>query len=1581
MKGILRYGLTLVLICAAWYSHAQERETRRVYFRVIGGYRVKDTSYIIINGGSGLGVMNGANAFAYSVYSAKDGKMVRDNVNLGYGRVVEVYKDSAICIINQVKTGSLKDSVWIGDMVETETSMPLRRHRSLYFDLAVQNIFFLDVDGNYIYDLPFLYRIDTPIVDKVVADLVKRSFRKVHEKYKDNDLGPALLQPLKDEGRFKGRVPFTMMLDATTEEINDFIAFVRDYPGKYMGADHSMAETFLTWVINGGNYPPTEVMKSLRSSSLDPQAFQKELDRFEKSIRDENMIYVFADSITRASNEGDRKEWSLYRDISLSAARRFRDTSGMLAVMNALAKSSLNDHEYLQAVKYSDTIIQTARLKEMYTAEFDAYLLRTDALVKLGLKDMAKSTLKELEQRLALYKRKMPADLHHSMMQMRYQYDGWVNYTFKDYGRAVKMYLIAADMNNNSSKTFSSRSNNALIYKTLGQIYKDQGKNMEALIQFKAAAALYDSINYVQDKAWVWNEIGAALYNLGKYADALDWFGNALRINRVFTNDDNVGYSYSMMANCYSSLGKVDTAIYLHQNAITYRRTVNPRGTAYSWDQLGELYKSNAYKTEALQAYDSSRSIYLLLKDSSSISDNYLNVGLVHQAEENYRKAIRYYDSAVNVSPYPSSAAQFDLGLAWGQLEKKKGVRYYERAEKLTDSLKDYALQFKTLNFLASDYYQLNQTAKGDAAFFRMERLMKDIGTPSRQASLYEVRASKYLKNAKLDSSYLMYDAARKIYDTVSKLDAVYSMLNLSEVLTQQGKFEKSLGWLQKALSYSREMNSPMGKAITFNSLAFLYGEMGELNQAMFAIDSALYLFQRNSNFLRESGARIQKGMLYKDKGDYKTGLENILYADSVYLAEGALDSRRVTLNNAGVVYYNQADYNKAIAYFKEAEQFFTRDEIDEYVLVNRANIAECYYYQKKYKEASAIMDEYYGRAAKLGFVRIATGMANLQGKIAFEQGDLEKALKYATEANNYSKASGAADQMIDAMVMQGKVYAAKGQAPKAIEYLRTAIDKGAILGLKSGEWVALYEMGIVFYQQKKYDSATHYFGAAVDIVEKNAGNVFGGEEAKKLFSTDARKVDLYNKIIASYVARKDSKKASEYALRNAITAINSKYGQDLSFADSTLKADLARAEEYQRKINAVDQSIAQADTKEKKEALLKTKRILEEGYQNFIDERKEKYNDFEKFLRGNVNPEDLSNYKGGLPEDMAVVSYVINDSQLYKFIVTNSTVEIATTVLDRDINEMINEYIASLITPDSASGTGALKVRAEFATQSVAAKPFRQTSEALYHVLMDDVLPVIGKKKKLCIIPSGKLSNIPYQCLGKMDQGKFRFLMEDYRVFYTNRMDMFRSKEQPDKDLSNMAAFGNPDKSLEFARKEVLDIQRIVKNRQVLVEEQATEQEARMALGQRKYIHFATHGTLDYVKPKQSYLTFSASPGGVDDGRLTIAEIDSLKAPGQYAELVTLSACETARPLAISEDWYVSPANSFLRKKFKTVVASLWQVNDEATGILMTEFYKNLEKMDKVDALRQAQQTLSNHPKYVHPYYWGGFVLYGDWR
>jgi len=200
-------------------------------------------------------------------------------------------------------------------------------------------------------------------------------------------------------------------------------------------------------------------------------------------------------------------------------------------------------------------------------------------------------------------------------------------------------------------------------------------------------------------------------------------------------------------------------------------------------------------------------------------------------------------------------------------------------------------------------------------------------------------------------------------------------------------------------------------------------------------------------------------------------------------------------------------------------------------------------------------------------------------------------------------------------------------------------------------------------------------------------------------------------------------------------------------------------------------------------------------------------------------------------------------------------------------------------------------------------------------------------------------------------------------------------------KSVTGLRDFGNPDKTLPNAEKEINNLKSLFGNEHFFIQDAATETRARESLVKDRFVHFATHGILDYNDFRNSYLVFAGNDlnDATQNGKLTIREIKSLKI--EDCELVTLSACETGVNKEISKGWYISPANSFLVKGVKTVVASLWKVDDEATSILMSEFYKNLNHMSKAGALRQAQISLTQNPKYQHPYYWAPFLLYGSWR
>ena len=100
-------------------------------------------------------------------------------------------------------------------------------------------------------------------------------------------------------------------------------------------------------------------------------------------------------------------------------------------------------------------------------------------------------------------------------------------------------------------------------------------------------------------------------------------------------------------------------------------------------------------------------------------------------------------------------------------------------------------------------------------------------------------------------------------------------------------------------------------------------------------------------------------------------------------------------------------------------------------------------------------------------------------------------------------------------------------------------------------------------------------------------------------------------------------------------------------------------------------------------------------------------------------------------------------------------------------------------------------------------------------------------------------------------------------------------------------------------------------------------------------------------------------------------------------ADLVVLSACQTALGKQIEGEGVIGIARAFMYAGAPRVVATLWEVNDAATAELMKLFYRGvlIENRPPAAALRAAQLEMSRNPRWASPYYWAGFVVQGDWN
>ena len=162
-----------------------------------------------------------------------------------------------------------------------------------------------------------------------------------------------------------------------------------------------------------------------------------------------------------------------------------------------------------------------------------------------------------------------------------------------------------------------------------------------------------------------------------------------------------------------------------------------------------------------------------------------------------------------------------------------------------------------------------------------------------------------------------------------------------------------------------------------------------------------------------------------------------------------------------------------------------------------------------------------------------------------------------------------------------------------------------------------------------------------------------------------------------------------------------------------------------------------------------------------------------------------------------------------------------------------------------------------------------------------------------------------------------------------------------------------------------------------------AAESTVRAEASSVSVLHFACHGYCNDRVPLASGLILSltgADPNDpTKDGLLTAEDVLGLSLD---ADVVTLSACDTAVGKESGGEGMVGLTRAFMFAGTPTVVSSLWPVADDSTRELMERFYANMKTgQDKAEAMRRAQlSVIADHPEWANPYFWAPFEVWGWW-
>ncbi|MEQ6123680.1 CHAT domain-containing tetratricopeptide repeat protein [Pseudotenacibaculum sp. MALMAid0570] len=395
---------------------------------------------------------------------------------------------------------------------------------------------------------------------------------------------------------------------------------------------------------------------------------------------------------------------------------------------------------------------------------------------------------------------------------------------------------------------------------------------------------------------------------------------------------------------------------------------------------------------------------------------------------------------------------------------------------------------------------------------------------------------------------------------------------------------------------------------------------------------------------------------------------------------------------------------------------------------------------------------------------------------------------------------------------------------------------------------------------------------------------------------------------------------------------------------------------QLKKQMYELENHLASQESKALQDSLFNAK-IYYEKYVDSLQLQFPKY--FDRKI--NVTQVPLSEVQQELSNNEAVISYIWNNFDDEKEIALGLvTTKTSATTFEID---HVDSLKARLIDYKRL-------ISKPFATREDQ-KRYQKVAYQLHQQLIPEEVQESIKGKDLLIIPDGDLQNLPFEAFITSKENN-HYLIQDTDISYSYSYSFLQHNKELKRETKQSFIGYSPInfESLPSLQNSKLELEQI--NTQfegvVKLQDTASKEDFLANSSQSQIIHLATHADAG----KNPWIAFS-------DGKLELHELYTYK---NNADLVTLSACNTSLGEVAKGEGVLSLARGFFYSGSKSVVSSLWEVNDKSTSGIMTDFYKNLNKGEtKLEALNNAKRRyLKTHELSAQsPYYWSSFILIGD--
>lgn len=917
-----------------------------------------------------------------------------------------------------------------------------------------------------------------------------------------------------------------------------------------------------------------------------------------------------------------------------------------------------------------------------------------------------------------------------------------------------------------------------------------------------------------------------------------------------------------------------------------------------------------------------------------------------------------------------ASKAERYIGECQWQLGNYEQARVHlERVLGQTRELGQRLDEGKTLNVLGLLEWDLGNYESAIGKFKTASLIGSELGDKRLAGSTMNNLSLVYDELGDYQTSLKQYQQALDLYkgadfprgesDTLGNIGGVNLLL---------GRYDDALGYYQRALAISVALQSKPSMSLDHGNLALCYLGLGQLDTALEHFELALDLARGAGMRKEEALWQRGKGNALIRKGEYDLGLENHRAAHKTYEAINARGMLLDALHDMGELHLTLGDTVSAEQYFQRGIRMAREIGLAQAVTDNLLALGDLQFKRENFEEADALYTQALQRATDAGELNYQADSLLSLSFVHREQQRFATADAEARHALAIAEKISAHLVMAEAWLAIGELARDQGKPKLALEAYATAqtvamenMDPGILWRIHYGRARALVGAG------NRQEAVTE-LKAAVRIIE-SARERLREERFKAGYIQDKYQVYIDLVRLQLELGRTEEAFSTAERLRSRSFLDQLENNVPVSRSEQDLQREFALRERVRQLQStlAEEQARALADRRQLAEDTFSAELLAaERDYQAFLDD----INGQSVTARATRLPV-LADVQSQLEAGEALIEYVVGDERLMIFVMRREKLSAVIEVLrNTDLYAKVN-LLRELIQDPSNNDWWA---------------PAASLADSLIKPLQDK--NQLAGIRHLYLVPHGILNYLPFALLPLDSKGGEHVLMEQYTLSYLPAAATLAHATQNTRAPNSVLAIAPENTGLQFALEEARSITQLYQpGSRLLSGGEATESAFKEQAGEYRVLHLSTHGYFNTRNPLFSGLELAAD--GNNDGRLEVHEILGLSL---HAVLVTLSACETGMGSGYfyelpAGDEFIGLARAFLLAGSRSVLATLWPVDDRSTVAIMEGFYKRMEQTGHGDgdgngqavALAQVQRELKNSGKYKHPFYWAPFVLIGQ--